>query len=381
MKLERAVISVLSAPVEAPVQMSFSQLGARNMVIVELEADGLTGVGESWVNYPAWAMTERVATLEHGVLPLLAELDVSDPPEVQRELLALLAPVARQWGAPGPIWQALSAVDLALWDLLGQSRGVPVAALLDGTDTADQVRVYASGVGPSDVEDLCAVATEAGITAVKARVGFYRERDEETLTRVRASVPPEVELFVDANQAWSLQEAKEFCAWAEPYDVTWLEEPVAGNNLDDLCELSRTTGVRLACGENLYGLEEFDRYARSGAVGILQPDPAKSGGFTVAGALARQLPDQVAASPHCYGGGIVAAASVHLAAAFSTKVPWVELDVHPNPLRDDLVRDRFRARNGRIAVPTEPGLGVELDRDVMDRYLIDRRERDLRALV
>jgi D-galactarolactone cycloisomerase len=379
-KLERATLTVLSAPVADPVQMSFSQLSARNMVLVELEAEGVTGVGESWVNYPAWAATERLATLEHGVLPLLAGLDVADPAEVQRELIAHLEPVARQWGAPGPVWQALSAIDIALWDLRARTEGVPVAALLTDADPAPHVPVYASGVGPTDVEDLCAAATEAGIAAVKARVGFGRDRDEVTLSRVRAAVPAGTQLLVDANQAWSVAEAAEFCGWAAGYDVSWLEEPVSGNRLADLCALRRTVDVPLACGENLYGLEEFGRYAGSGAIGMIQPDLTKSGGFTVAAALMERLPAGVVASPHCYGGGIVTAASLHLAAAHPAAV-WVELDAHPNPLRDALVGDRLRARAGVIDVPLEPGLGVELDRDVVDRYLVDRRECEFRGVV
>jgi L-alanine-DL-glutamate epimerase-like enolase superfamily enzyme len=299
---------------------------------------------------------------------------------VQRELLARLAPVARQWGAPGPVWQALSAVDIALWDLRARAEGVPVAALLDGGEPARQVPVYASGVGPTDVEKLCADALEAGISAVKARVGFGRDRDEVTLSRVRSSVPDGTQLLVDANQAWSVEEAAEFCGWAAGYDVTWLEEPVAGNHLEDLRELRRRADVPLACGENLYGLEEFDRYVGSGVIGMIQPDLTKSGGFTVAAALMAGLPDGMVASPHCYGGGIVTAASVHLAAAFPAS-SWVELDAHPNPLRQELVGDRFRARDGVIEVPDEPGLGVDLDRDVLDRYLVTRRECELRGVV
>lgn len=381
MRLERAAVSVLSAPVAEPVEMSFSRLDARNMVVVELEAEGVVGVGESWVNYPAWAATERAATLEHGVLPLLDGLEVSDPLEVQRDLLARLGRVARQWGAPGPVWQALSAVDLALWDLLARVRGVPVSELLGAGDPPARVRVYASGIGPSDVEDLCAAARAAGVEAVKARIGFGRQRDEETLARIRASLPAPVLLFVDANQAWSVEEAVDFCRWAAPYDVAWLEEPVSGNAVDDLRELGRAVDIPLACGENVYGLQEFLRYAASGAVDVIQPDLAKSGGFSLAGGLLRKLPAGVLASPHCYGGGLVTAASVQLAAAFPARVPWVELDIHPNPLRDALVGDRFLVSEGTVEVPTRPGLGVELDRDVMDRYLVDRRERELRAMV
>ena len=114
MRIDRVRITVLSAPVAEPILMSFSQLASRDMVLVEILADGLTGRGESWVNYPSWAAKERVATLEDGLVPLLVDVDVSDPRAVHRMLEERLARLARQWGAPGPIWQAISAVDLAL---------------------------------------------------------------------------------------------------------------------------------------------------------------------------------------------------------------------------------------------------------------------------
>ncbi len=127
MIIDAVRLTVLSVPLDEPVRMSFSQLSSRDMVLVELESDGLVGVGESWVNYPAWAAQERLVTLERGLVPLLVGRDVSDPVGVQSDLWRLLEGPARQWGAPGPMWQALSAVDIALWDLAARRQGVSVA--------------------------------------------------------------------------------------------------------------------------------------------------------------------------------------------------------------------------------------------------------------
>src|SRR5690625_4719444 len=173
-------VTILSAPVVDAVPMSFGQLDARQACILEIDADGVTGLGESWINYPAWAPRERMATLLEGVAPLLLGSRFSSPHDVQQVLLEKLLPVGRQWGATGPIWQAISAVDLALWDLLGKATGVSTAQLLSdetAPHSPNLPRAYASGVGPTDVELLCERALKLGIDAVKVKLGFGQKKD------------------------------------------------------------------------------------------------------------------------------------------------------------------------------------------------------------
>ncbi len=155
---------------------------------------------------------------------------------------------------------------------------------------------------------------------------------------------------------------------------------MAGNRLEDLAELSAKVDVGLACGENLYGADEFARYVTSGVVAVIQPDLAKSGGFTIAREVARGLPEGVGMAPHCYGGALVTAASVQMAAVCD-RVPYIELDARPNPLRDEILVEPLTPVDGRIAVPDGPGLGVELDRDALERFVVERRDCDLRAMV
>lgn len=380
MRLDAVRLTVLSAPLEQPVRMSFSQLASRNMMLVELESDGIVGTGESWVNYPAWAAKERLVTLECGLVPLLVGRDVSDPAKVQAELWDEVAGPVRQWGAPGPMWQALSAVDLALWDLNARRQGVSVATLLGGDGSRDRVEAYASGIGPSDVETYCALALERGFRAVKVRVGFGREQDEHSLAATRAAVGADVAVFADANQAWDPAAAVDFCTWSSPYDLGWLEEPVTGNRVEDLVEVAGLVDIPLACGENLYGADEFARYLHSGAVDLIQPDLTKSGGFTMVSEVARSLPGGISMAPHCYGGALVTAASVQLAAA-NDRIPYIELDARPNPLRDEILVRPLAVAGGQVAVPTGPGLGVELDHDALEKYVVERKDCDLHAVV
>lgn len=370
-RVEEVRVSVLSAPIEDAVPMSFAALTERRTCVVEVVAGGQTGIGESWINYPPWAAAERMATLVEGVAPLLLGEDAGDPVGVQRRLLERLLPMGRQAGAQGPVWQAVSAVDVALWDLAGRLAGVPLPTLLGGDAARPHVPAYASGVGPTYVEELCEVALAQGLSTVKAKVGFGRETDESTLGDIRASVPADVTVLVDANQAWDLTTARAVLPLLEEHRVGWIEEPLNGDNVEELAELARHTSIPLATGENVYGLEELRRRADSGAIGYLQPDLAKSGGFTVAAEMAAHTRGSgVRLAPHCYSSALGLLAALHLAAAWA-HVAVLEVDVRPNPLRTDLLTEPLLWRDGELVVPTGPGLGSTLAEDVVDDLRTD----------
>ncbi|AYY14182.1 mandelate racemase/muconate lactonizing enzyme family protein [Actinobacteria bacterium YIM 96077] len=382
MRVERLGVTVLSAPLGATdtVAMSFGKLTDRRMCVVEVEADGAVGIGESWINYPAWAPRERLGTLCDGVASLLVGMEVSDPREIHGELTRQLLPLGRQWGALGPIWQSLSGVDMALWDLHGKLHGQSVAALLGGDGGRGHVPAYGSGVGPTRVAELCERAMQAGLPAVKTKVGFGAERDAAILGEARSTLGEKRRLFADANQAWNLAEAKAMCELLERHDVEWLEEPLTHDDLDELEELGADTTIPLATGENVYGITEFERYVESPAIHLIQPDLAKCGGITMGAAVAEHAGRcGTGVAPHCYGGAIGIVASLHVGAAFPS-VRWIELDVRDNPLRTDVLTTPLRLDDGELAVPNGPGLGIELADTVIqhyEQYVEERTRRDL----
>ncbi|MBO0826294.1 MAG: mandelate racemase/muconate lactonizing enzyme family protein [Streptosporangiales bacterium] len=364
-RVVRARIRVLRAEAGGGIAMSFAPLTHRTCVLVELESDdGVVGHGESWVNYPAWAHEERVATLRDGVLPLVLGRHASDVRGVQAELAATLDPLGRQWGAPGPIRQALSGVDIALWDLWGRTTGRSIAELAGGR-TRDEIAVYASSLGPSDVTRQAAACRDAGHRAVKVKVGFGRENDERALLDAR-NVLGDVALYADANQAWSLDEAVGLAAMLREHGIVWLEEPVRGDRVTDLERLHQRTGMAIATGENVYGIDAFRTVVDSPGVAVVQPDLTKAGGVTEAlevCALARRTGTVV--NPHLYGGAVGYAATLQLA-AHAAVVGTVEYDIRDNPLRDPLLRDPPTPRDGAVALPSGPGIGVDLDADAAD---------------
>ena len=359
---------VLRARPDEKIAMSFAPLTHRVMILVEVElADGSVGVGETWANYPSWAWWERIATIREGVAPLLVGRRFTDPAEANRTLLRRLRPLGRQWGAPGPIHQAVSGVDLALWDLAARHAGVSLTRLLaDHPEPPTEVPVYGSSLGPTGVAETAERCAALGLTAVKVKVGFGAETDLANVRAARRVLGDDAQLFADANQAWSLAEALAVTPALADLGVAWLEEPLAGDRPEQLAELTRRTGMPLATGENLYGAAAFTPYLRDDAVRIVQPDLSKVGGITefLAVRTAAAATGHTV-NPHLYNGAVATAATV-CAAAASKATRLVEWDIRSNPLRaaaDALLTDR-----GTVRVPDQPGLGIDLDPDQLDRY-------------
>ncbi|NES31661.1 mandelate racemase/muconate lactonizing enzyme family protein [Micromonospora terminaliae] len=346
------------------IAMSFAPLTHRVMILVEVElADGSVGVGESWANYPAWAWRERIATIQDGVAPLLIGRCFPDPATAQRALLAELVPLGRQWGAPGPVHQAISGVDMALWDLAARHAGTSLARLLSAAPRTE-LPVYGSSLGPTGVADVAYRCAALGLTAVKVKVGFGADTDLTNVGTARRILGDQVQVFADANQAWRLTEALEMVPALADLGVAWVEEPLAGDRPGELAELSHRTGMPLATGENLYGAAAFEPYLD--AVEILQPDLGKVGGVTeFLEVLAAATAAGRTVNPHLYNGAVATAVTVQ-AGAISPATQLIEWDIRSNPLRQ--AADGLLTAHGTVRVPDGPGFGIDLDQDQLDAY-------------
>lgn len=360
-------------PIDPPIRMAHGSLDRRPLGLVEVvTSTGARGVGETWVNYPSWALTERRATVEEGMGPLVAgqvlafgEVGAAAAIEgLVGEVASRLGPVARQWGAPGPLQQALCGLEQALWDLAGRLAGCPVADLLGRC--RDSVEVYASGIGPHgggvDVAEQVRACVAGGFRAGKVRVGVDPATDERTLRTAREAAPDGFELLADANQGWTLDAAVSMAKLLQECAVVWVEEPVAGDGVAELEEFHRLTGIAVATGENRYGPAAWDEVLRSRAVAVLQPDVSKTTGLGELAGLSRRAEEEgKSVQPHLYGGAPALAATLQVAAA-ATGIERVEFDIRPNPARDQVVKAPvpFRRSGAEVTVPAGPGLGIEL---------------------
>jgi len=363
---------VYRAPVTTGVAMSFGALDYRVMFLVEVAFDdGTVSTGETWVNFPSWGWQERIATITEGVAPLLIGRRFTDTAAVRELLLSSLMRVARQWGAMGPVYQAISAIDQAFWIRAANQRGVALSALLSDAPLSE-IPVYGSSLGPSGVVESAERCLEIGLTAAKVKLGFGRARDEENLTSARRVLGDDFRLFGDANQGWSTVEAVAMAPLLRDFGVEWIEEPVIGDAPKHLDEVFCETGIPIATGENLYGADAFGDYLALPGVAIVQPDVGKVGGITEYQRVveaARETHTLVA--PHLYNGAHSTAISIQLAAANPT-TPWLEWDIRQNPVREPV--DHLLTPAGSVTVPQGPGVGVEIDLSHLSAHLVHLSE-------
>jgi L-alanine-DL-glutamate epimerase-like enolase superfamily enzyme len=330
------------------------------IVLAEVDAGGERGLGFSY--------TDRSAC---GVIAdVLREAVVGADVVMHGRIWTEMGARVRNLGRGGIASTAISAVDVALWDLRGKLLKVPVAALLGST--REEVPVYGSGGFTSyDARRLCAQMegwVDAGIPAVKMKVGREPERDVERVSAVRMAIGPDAQLFVDANGAYSCKQALAFADAFRDARVTWFEEPVAHRDLTGLRAVrsSLPPGMELASGEYGYELHDFAEMVEAGAVDVLQADATRCGGFT--GLLAVDGLCQttyVPLSTHC-------APYLHLHAAAAAKTLR-----HMEYFFDHVRIERMffdgvaEPRDGAIAIDWDrPGIGLELKHADVARFAL-----------
>lgn len=359
----------LRAPLDAHGQVE-SRTGVRTHrygFLVQVHTDaGITGVGSCSGN---GLLLESVVA--HVLKPLLVGMDPLDIDEIWDT--AYFRAGARAFGSRGVGVVALSGVDIALWDIAGKVKGVPVYELLGGK-RRDLVEVYATALYPEATAAAVEKAeklAERGFHGIKIKVGFDLARDIEIVSAVRSALGTDFPLMTDANMGYGLDVALAAADAFEKLGIGWLEEPLFMEDVAGHAALKARTGVPVALGENLHTRFAFESFMARDAVDVLQPDVARAGGIsevrTIAAAAAeRGLP----VSLHTYGDGVALAASLHLAAALENS-SVMEFDYNENPLRSHLLQEPLEPRNGFMRPPDAPGLGVTLDPEALRRYHFD----------
>lgn len=361
---------VFRAPVETPVQTSFGLMRDRPMVLVRVtDTDGNAGWGEAWGNFPSPGAEHRARLIERILAPLACAEPWADATSLYRSLTARTEILAIQSGEYGPFAQTIAGIDTAVWDLLARQQGVPLWRLLGGAGA--RIRVYASGLNPTDPARLAAQCLEAGHRRFKLKIGFGRERDLDNMAALRRELGDDAALMADANQALTLDEALELAPRLEPFRLGWLEEPLrADRPWEEWNALRRACAIPLAAGENIAGDAAFDRALAAGALSVVQPDLAKWGGFSAN----RPLVARIAAAglrycPHYLGGGIGLLASGHLLAAAGGE-GMLEIDANPNPLRSSLAGALATVEDGWADLGDAPGLGIEVELEALEQWRV-----------
>jgi L-alanine-DL-glutamate epimerase-like enolase superfamily enzyme len=390
MKITDITVTKLSFPVHPPMADAIHYMPQRNLVLVQVHTDaGMIGLGEAACYGGPMESTEAV--ILHELKPRLIG---EDPFDVER-LWRKMAIPSHQHGRGGILYMAMSGIDIALYDIIGQAVETPLYKLLGGY--RNRVPAYASagfyceGKGALELAEECAGYVDQGFRHIKIKVGRNKEamlnplhnmpqadyatvtlqEDLERVRQVRAAIGPDVKLAVDANNAWTPSLAIQMGRAMQAYDIAWLEEPVDTDDIAGSVHVAQDLDVPVSGYETCYSLPQFRDLITRRAVDIVQPDVIWSGGITetrkiAAFAHAYQLP----VIPHVFSSGLSLIANLH----FIASIPnggLLEFDRNKNDLRTRLFNESIEIdEEGVVHLPDRPGLGVTLNLETIKRYQV-----------
>jgi len=393
MKITCIETLILKAPLGSKEKFWSSQatFPERKCLLVRIETDaGILGWGEAGQYGPA----EPVVSHIHDVLaPLLLGANPLEPAVHWERMYNH----TRDYGAKGSIIEAISGIDIALWDILGKARQAPVYELMGGAFRTG-VRTYATGLyyrgeeSPTLADNLpklreeAAKYRDAGFPAVKTKIGLLTPpEDVERVAETREVLGKDTLIMVDANHAYNAHTASQVARAIEPLDIYWFEEPVVPEDMEGYRQVKASTTIAIAGGECEHTRYGFARWFAGRAIDIVQPDICAAGGLTELRRIAAMASAfHIQCMPHVWGSGVSIAAGLQLLATLPPSphaaiphapynAPMLEWDAGTNPLRTDLLRNSPHPESGSVRVPAEPGIGADVNLDVVERFLTNRR--------
>jgi len=348
----------LAIPLAPSTPESSWAAGIGKQILVRMTTDaGLIGWGECFAYGAPLAVCNVV---DEALAPLVVG---HDPTDIER-LTLIMHRALMIWGRRGLAMCAVSGVELALWDIAGKSQGVPVHRLLGGL-SQPRLRAYASLLRydtASDVRRMCQAMVGQGYTAIK-----LHQIDVESVVAARETIGDGVDLMLDTNCPWSVEEAIRIARLLERYELRWLEEPVwPPEDYAGLARVRRAVRTPIASGENdatVFGAREL---IAAGAADIVQPSVTKVGGLGEMRKIAAlAAAANVTFQPHSFYFGPGLAATVHLCAA-TPGVPYIEMP--PGALQAPLLAEPIRCDRGFVRPSEAPGLGADPDPEVLRRF-------------
>ncbi|MBL6455393.1 mandelate racemase/muconate lactonizing enzyme family protein [Belnapia sp. T6] len=378
MKVTDVTCHLLQSKVDRPFTSARGWLyTTRSSCVVEITTDaGITGWGEC---YGPAAVNK--ALIETQYRQRVIGRDPFDVEVVWEDLYNRI----KDYGASGFAITALSGIDIALWDVIGRAVGKPIHKLIGGAHRTE-VQAYATGLYFIDMNRLVEEAVEEaleykeqGFRAIKMKIGLGDLKlDYERVRAVREAIGPEVKLAVDANHCFTVPQAIQLGRMLEPLDLMWFEEPISPEDHEGYAEVTRALDMAVAGGENDFTRWGFRDIIARKAMDIVQPDVCAAGGISECRKIATLASAHgVECVPHAWGSAIGLAATLQWLAAmpdmppaFRPIPPMLEFEQTPNPLRDDLAREPIRQERGIVRIPDGPGLGIEVDREVLARWKV-----------
>ena len=387
MKITRIASHVLSCDMPEVLGYSQQYYSTRTAHLVEVETDeGVSGWGECFG--PGAVALANKGIVEGVIQPMVLGSDPLDRDAIWHQVYNLL----RDHGQKGMPLQALSGVDIALWDISGKVAGLPLHKLIGGAHRKN-VPVYGYGMmlRPEPASELAArfrdesaAIRDAGFVAAKMKVGLGPKDDIRLAEAVREGVGPDFRFMVDANHCYTTSDAFHVGRALDDLGAYWFEEPVAPEDLDGYRELRAGLNVNIAGGETEFNRWGWRAILENRCLDIAQPEVCGLGGVSeYLRVLAICHAHHTPVVNHVWGSAIAVAANLHLLAAMPMMPgglnpwePWLEFDTTENLFRDGLlaepldVQGQVSRNGGRVAIPTGPGLGVLPDQEFIRKYKI-----------
>ena len=352
--------------------------GSQDDLVVRVSTDaGIVGIGEV-DSAPEVVRAVIDAPASHAIASGLRQVLIGEDPLEVEALWHKMYRAAIYYGRRGVALHALSGIDIALWDIKGKALGKPVSELLGGPRRS-RVRAYASTLMPETEAEterhVAGLIERFGFTAVKlgwGPLGRDPEHDVRLARAARRAAGDAVDVLIDAGLGYgadadtAIRVAREL----EQLGIFWLEEPFWPDELEAYARLADSVDIRVAAGEEDTTVWGFRELIERGHVDVVQPDVTRCGGITELLRIAEYAASQgKACVPHAWKSGIIKAASLHVNAVLADAL-FQEYCVADTPLNTRLTRQTFPVRDGYVDVPTAPGLGVDLDPDVLEQLTV-----------
>ncbi|GAB4176604.1 MAG: mandelate racemase/muconate lactonizing enzyme family protein [Thalassobaculales bacterium] len=347
--------------------------GCQNILIIRIHTDeGIVGIGEAHTN-----PLVNKAVLDAPICSVSAQglrqlLIGEDPRDIAR-LNDKMQRHSQTYGRRGVAMHVISGIDIALWDILGKSVGLPVHRLLGGARKLVH-RAYASDLSQDTVEETIerALAHKAnGYRAMKfgwGALGGDPRADVAVAAALRRALGDDFDIMIDMGFAVPLDHALYLGRALAEHGVYFLEEPLAPDDWRGWRTLVASSPTPIATGEKLSAEAEYLDLMDQGSLRVIQPDVARVGGISAALRIAVHAEARgVRVIPHCWSTDILVSATLQVIATLRD-CPYLEYNVTDNPLRTDLLVNPIRPVDGVVAVPDGPGLGIELNPDTLAKY-------------
>ena len=378
MKITEVITHQLLVNVDEPFTSSRGWFyKTKGALVVEIRTDtGLTGWGDC---YGPAAVNRSI--IDNVFKSALLGRDPFDVEVLWEELYNKI----KDYGLSGFSISSISGIDIALWDIIGKATSQPIHKLIGGAFRT-QLQAYATGLYFKDMNRLNEEAVQEakgyvtqGFKAIKMKIGLGSiTKDIDRVAAVRDAIGPDVQLMVDANHCFNVPQAIAIGRELQKLDIYWFEEPISPEDLDGYVEVTSKLDMAIAGGENEFTKFGFRRILERRAMDIVQPDVCAAGGITECKKIAALAQaSSIQCVPHAWGTAIGLAATMHYLASLPFTPPclvpvppMLEYEQTFNPFRDELSSADLTHKGGFVTVPNGPGLGIEINREVLERYKV-----------